>query len=120
MLAIAEQERLLQRAAKRELEKQGYKLFSNKTGGFQIQSAIDGKIVAGKDFEMTVYDVGRFAGICGYSTASNVKADLQSAEMARARMISRQTRVPDEKDPITGLNTPEYAAALEKMNGGSA
>ena len=115
MLPVAEQERLLQRRAKRELEKQGYKLISSKSGGFQIQSALTGKVAAGENFELTVYEVGRFAGICGYSTTENVKADLQSAEMARSRMVSRQTRVPDERDPITGLYTPKFAAALEAM-----
>ena len=115
MMPIAEQERLLQRRAKRELEKQGYKLLSSKSGGFQIQSALTGKIAAGENFELTVYEVGRFAGICGYSTTENVKADLLSAEMARSRMVNRQTRVPDERDPITGKPTPEFAAALEAM-----
>ena len=115
MIPIPEQERLLEKRAKRELEKQGFKLLSNQKGGFQIQSALDGSIAAGKDFDLTVYDVGRFAGICGYSTAENVKADLVSAGAARQRMISRQTRVPDERDPITQNYTPEFAAALEQM-----
>ena len=115
MIPIPEQERLLQRRAKRELERKGYKLLSAQGGGFQIQSALNGEVVAGANFELTVYEVGRFAGICGYSTRENVKADLLSAEKARARMIDRQNRVPNSRDPITGLNTPEYAAALEKM-----
>ena len=115
MIPIPEAERLLQKRSKRELERQGFKLLSSKTGGFQIQSALTGEVVAGKDFELTVYDVGRFAGVCGYSTAENVKADITSAELARQRMIDRQTRVPDERDPVTGLYTPEFASALEKM-----
>lgn len=115
MIPAAEQERLLQRRAKRELERQGYKLLSSKEGGFQVQSALTGKVIAGPNYELTVYEIGRLAGICGYSTAENVAADLLSAEAARARMIDRHTRVPNPKDPITGRNTPEYAAALEKM-----
>ena len=115
MIPVAEQERLLQKRSKRALEKMGYKLLKSQAGGFQIQSALTGAVVAGKDYELTVYDVGRFAGVCGYSTTANIKADLTSAELARQRMIDRQTRVPDTKDPVTGLNTPEYASALEKM-----
>lgn len=115
MIPIAEQERLLQKRAKRELERQGFKLKSSQGGGFQIQSALTGEIAAGKDFELSVYDIGRFAGICGYSAAENVQADMQSAEMARARMVNRQSRIPVEIDPITGKYTPEYAAALEQM-----
>ena len=119
MIPIPEQERLLQKRAKRELERQGYKLLANKAGGYQIQSALTGEITAGQNFELTVYEVGRIAGICGYSTEENVKADILSAEMARQRMIYRHTRIPNERDPITGLPTPEYAANLEKMSGGS-
>lgn len=115
MIPIAEQERLLQTRAKRELERQGYKLLSSKGGGYQIQSAIDGKVVAGESFDLSIYEVGRFAGICGYSANENTKADIESAAAARDRMISRQSRVPVKKDPKTGLPTPEYAAALEKM-----
>lgn len=115
MIPIAEQERLLQRRAKRELEKKGYRLLSSNGGGFQIQSAIDGKTVAGENYELSIYEVGRFAGICGYSTAENTEAGIVSAAKARENMISRQTRVPDRTDPKTGLPTPEYAAALEKM-----
>ena len=65
--------------------------------------------------EMSAFDVGRFAGICGFSTTENVKADIVSAEMARKRMIYRHSRIPNERDPVTGLPTPEYAANLEKM-----
>ena len=115
MIPIPEQERLLLKRARRELEKQGYKLFTNKEGGCQIQSALDGSIVAGENYEMSAFDVGRFAGICGFSTTENVKADIVSAEMARKRMIYRHSRIPNERDPVTGLPTPEYAANLEKM-----
>ena len=115
MISIAEQERLLKKRATRYLEKQGYKLKSSQNGGFQIQSALTGEAIAGKNYELTVYDVGRFAGICGYSTTENVKADVLSAEASRNRMVDRHTKVPNERDSITGLATPEYAAALEKM-----
>ncbi len=115
MIPIPEQERLLQRRAKRELERKGYKLLSSQSGGFSIQSALTGETVAGENYELTVYEVGRFAGICGYSTRENVEADVISAKAARKRMIDRQSRVPDERDPITGLYTPEFAAALEQM-----
>lgn len=115
MIPIAEQERLLQKRAKRELEKMGYKLFSSKDGGFQIRSALYGNVEAGENYELTVYDVGRFAGICGYSTRENITASIISADMARQRMIDRHSRVPSKIDPVTGLYTPEYAAALEKM-----
>ena len=115
MIPIAEQERLLKQRAQRELEKKGFKLLSSQGGGFQIRSALNGEIVAGPEYELTVYEVGRFAGICGYSTRENCKADVISAEAARRKMIDRQSRVPNERDPKTGLPTPEYAAALEKM-----
>ena len=115
MIPIAEQERLLMKRARRELEKQGYKLLSSKTGGLQIQSAINGEVVAGPNYELTVFEAGRFAGIWGYSTTENVKEDVTAAEAARQRMIYRHSRIPDERDPITGKITPEYAAALEQM-----
>ena len=115
MIPVAEQERLLKKRAQRELERQGYKLFSNKTGGFQIQSALTGKVIAGENYELSVFDIGRFAGVCGFSTTANVEADITSAELARKRMIDRHTRIPDTKDPVTGLPTPEYASVLEQI-----
>ncbi len=114
MIPIPEQERLLKKRAQRYLEKQGYKLKSSQGGGFQIQSALTGEPVAGENFELNIYDVGRFAGICGYSTKRNEKADIISAEAARKNMIDRQNQIPDKIDPQTGKYTPEYAAALEK------
>lgn len=114
MIPIAEQERLLQKRAKRYLEKKGYRLIASQNAGFQIQSALSGKVIAGNNYELSVYDVGRLAGICGYSTKENVKADIESAEAARKGMINRQNMM-NETDPQTGLYTPEYAAALEKM-----
>ena len=115
MIPIAEQERLLQKRAKRELEKQGYKLLANKAGGCQVQSAFTGEIIAGPEFELSIYETGRLFELWGYSTERNTEQDLTAAEMARRNMIYRHSRVKDERDPITGLYTPEYCAAREQM-----
>lgn len=110
----AEKERLLAKRAKRYLEAQGFKLKSSQGGGYQVISAFDDHVIAGPDFELTVEDVGRIAGICGYSTEANENAEAASAEAARKRMIDRTSRIPDQYDPKTGLPTPEWAAWQEQ------
>lgn len=101
-----EKKRLLQKRAKRELEARGYGVKKLQGGGFLVINGETEKPIC--EFE-TIEQLGRVFGLWG--------EDIPDAVTDYADEILATTgkwMKPPDRDPKTGLDTPETAAIRER------
>ena len=107
MLNPQEKKRLLQKRAKRELEKAGYGMKRLQDGTYIVfYGDTEEPIVQFKDIE----EVGQLFGLWGEDIPEAV-TDWTEDVLAKTGHWLK----PPDKDPLSGLDTPETAAVREKL-----
>ncbi len=103
-----ERKRLLQRRAKRMLERRGFGLKKLQGGGYiVINGETEDALAKFEDIEI----LGQAFGLWGADTPEEMLAEED--EILRN---GGPWKHPPDRDPETGLDTPETAAVREKLN----
>ena len=106
MLNPQEKKRLLQRRAKRELEAAGYGLKKLQSGGYLVIDGQTEKPIAEFD------DIDQVGQVFGFWGEDNPDAVTDYTDKVLAE--TGKWLKPPDRDPKTGLDTPETAAIRER------